>query len=66
MEIDSEGRILYTVVEGDVGGLICDRFGRMWWQLERANGDNDGFDCYTVIDIGEVVVPTNNPDDPTT
>ena len=59
VETDAEGTIRYTTVEGDVGGLICDRFGRAYWQLERLDGAG-GFDCNTIIGVGIVVIPNNS------
>lgn len=58
-ETDAEGTIRYTTVEGDVGGLICDRFGRAYWQLDREN-NNAGFNCHTILGVGVVVIPTTN------
>ncbi len=54
---DPSGAWLYTVVEGDVAGVICDRFGREWWQLETLDRQ-DGFDCYSTIHPGQTLVTT--------
>lgn len=54
---DAEGNWYYRVVSGDVGGIICDRFGRSWWQLETIDRQN-GFDCHTMIYVGQIVIPT--------
>ncbi|TFD47882.1 hypothetical protein E3T55_15155 [Cryobacterium frigoriphilum] len=59
VETDAEGNIRYTTVDGDVGGLICDRFGRAYWQLERLDGAG-GFDCHTIIGVGVVVIPNTS------
>ena len=58
-ETDAEGTIRYTTVAGDVGGLICDRFGRAYWQLDREE-NNAGFDCHTILGVGVVVIPTTD------
>ncbi|MBB5643263.1 hypothetical protein [Cryobacterium roopkundense] len=58
-ETDEEGVMRYTVVEGDVGGIVCDRFGRAWWQLDNER-NSGGFDCHSMINIGDVVTLTND------
>lgn len=58
-ETDADGVLRYTVVEGDVGGIVCDRFDRAYWQLET-NLDKGGFSCNGMISIGEILTPTND------
>ena len=58
VETDADGTIRYTTVDGDVGGLICDRFGRAYWQLEREDGTNSS--CFTIIGAGVVVIPNTS------
>jgi hypothetical protein len=41
------------VVEGDVGGVICDRFGLSGQQLQ--NDDGNGTTCYVMIDVGDTL-----------
>lgn len=53
-----EGFLVYTVAEGDVGGVICARLGREWWQLETLDRQS-GFDCNSAVYVGQVVVPTS-------
>ena len=60
VEHDADGSILYTVVKGDVGGIVCDRFERKWWQLETQDHQG-GFDCYSSISPGQVLVPNTSP-----
>ena len=55
---DENGYWYYKVVSGDVGGIICDRFGRKWWQLETSDRQA-GFDCYTMVYPGQIVIPTS-------
>jgi hypothetical protein len=57
VEIHPEGFLVYTVAEGDVGGVICDRLGRKWWQLETIDRQS-GFDCLSMVYGGMQVVPT--------
>lgn len=56
-ELQSDGTWHYTVVEGDVGGVICDRFGRQYWQVETL-GNWRGFSCMATVYPGLVVIPT--------
>lgn len=58
-ETDADGVLRYTAVEGDVGGIICERFGRAYWQLESGL-TSGGFSCNSVIYVGEVLTPTND------
>jgi hypothetical protein len=57
VEMHADGFLVYTVAEGDVGGLICDRLGRKWWQLETLDRQS-GFDCLSMVYGGMKVVPT--------
>ncbi|WP_104089905.1 hypothetical protein [Cryobacterium sp. N19] len=59
VETDADGVLRYTAVEGDVGGLVCERFGRAYWQLE-SNLTSGGFSCNSVIYVGEILTPTND------
>ena len=59
VETDADGVLRYTAVEGDVGGLVCERFGRAYWQLE-SNLTSGGFSCNSVIYLGEILTPTND------
>lgn len=52
-----DGFWTYIVADGDVGGVICDRLGRRWWQLETLDRQG-GFDCYSMVYQGQVLVPT--------
>ncbi|TFD89902.1 hypothetical protein [Cryobacterium serini] len=58
-ETNVSGILRYTVVEGDVGGLVCQRFGRAYWQLE-SDLTSGGFSCNSVIYLGEILTPTND------
>jgi hypothetical protein len=49
-----DGTVRYVVVEGDVGGVICDRFGLSWQQLQFEDG-RGGDTCYSNVFPGEVV-----------
>jgi hypothetical protein len=55
----SGGTILYTGVSGDVGGPICDRFGRNYWQLNTVD-DEGGFNCYSMIHVDEQLIVNND------
>ena len=59
-ETTGDGTIRYTVAEGDVTGIVCDRFERRWWQLERPGTDGP-FDCNAPSYPGDVLVPTDEP-----
>lgn len=59
VETDADGVLRYTAVEGDVGGLVCERFGRAYWQLD-SNLTSGGFSCNSVIYLGEILTPTSN------
>jgi len=59
VETDADGVLRYIVVEGDVGGLVCERFGRAYWQLD-SNLTSGGFSCNSVIYLGEILTPTHN------
>jgi hypothetical protein len=48
-----DGSLTYTVVAGDVGGVICDRFGLSGQQLQ--NDDGNGTTCYVVIEVGDTL-----------
>jgi hypothetical protein len=50
---NADGSLTYTVVEGDVGGVICDRFGLSGQQLQ--NDDGNGTTCYVMIDVGDTL-----------
>ena len=53
-----DGTWRYTAVEGDVGGLICDRFDRAWWQMEYPDA-GQGLNCNTMINPGTEVILNN-------
>jgi hypothetical protein len=41
------------------GGLICDRFGRNYWQLNTVD-DEGGFNCYSMIYVDEQLIVNND------
>ena len=62
-EQNENGTWRYTVVEGDVGGIICDRFGREYWQLAKPKG-HKSFNCYSMIYVGDLLVAHDLPPGP--
>lgn len=48
----------YQVVAGDNTGSVCERFARAWWQMETVDRQA-GFDCFSMIYPGEILVPTD-------
>jgi hypothetical protein len=57
-----DGSVRYVVVEGDVGGVICDRFGLSWQQLQFEDG-RGGDTCFSMVYPGEVVNLSSARDD---
>ncbi|ROS51662.1 hypothetical protein EDF50_1983 [Frigoribacterium sp. PhB24] len=55
-----DGALEYVVVAGDVTSVVCDRFGRRWWQVSRP-ATAGPFDCNTAVMVGDVLVPTDEP-----
>ncbi|MBA8814391.1 hypothetical protein SOM11_14205 [Frigoribacterium sp. CFBP9039] len=55
-----DGALEYVAVAGDVTSVVCDRFGRRWWQMSRP-ATAGPFDCNTAVMVGDVLVPTDEP-----
>jgi hypothetical protein len=53
-ELNDDGTLTYTVVEGDITGVVCDRFGISGMQLDFEDG-RGGATCYVNIDPGELL-----------
>jgi hypothetical protein len=51
---NSDGSLTYVVADGDVGGVICDRFGLSWQQMQFVDG-RKGDTCFASVYPGEVV-----------
>ena len=50
----ADGTVRYVVAEGDVGGVICDRFGLSWLQLQYED-ERGGVTCFTSVFPGDVL-----------
>jgi len=49
-----DGTVTYIVADGDVGGVICDRFGLAWAQLQYEDL-RGGINCYAFVYPGDVL-----------
>jgi len=54
------GTLEYVAVAGDATSAVCDRFDRRWWQISRP-ATAGPFDCNTEVVVGDVLVPTDEP-----
>lgn len=45
---NDDGSVTYVVADGDVGGVVCDRFGLSWSQLQYEDG-RGGINCYAFL-----------------
>jgi hypothetical protein len=53
-EPQPDGSVLYTVEPGDVGGIICERFGLDIKELQQEDG-RGGMSCYTALMPGDLL-----------
>jgi hypothetical protein len=52
--VNSDGSVAYVVAEGDVGGIICERFGISGQQLQYEDL-RGGINCYAYLYPGDVL-----------
>jgi hypothetical protein len=51
---NDDGSLTYIVAEGDVGEVICDRFGLSWQQLQFAD-ERGGATCFSSVMPGDTL-----------
>jgi len=51
-----DGSVQYTVAEGDVSGVVCERFGLTRTELRGIDASKSGYRCGVMIFVDEVLL----------